>query len=458
MPATQAESPHRPTRRSRRPPRKSAIPGPSQIRSVQCAELSTDASPERQAEKPTRILRRGEEEVIEEDLAPANLHALPPHTPPRPRSMYEGYVSQQPNGNDSAPEISQIKRRALKHQGRKQSGAVSPIQVPNGSPISTPRTQSLTPGRMNQTPAKAYAGPTFHASPAASSLPIPKFFSKSVPNVDKTASLKTMMQQETSQTTSESEASPPQENKQPAQDRRAREESPLDIFFRADREAKARRDSPDKGANTTDKRAQLNPLLSESQASPRHHTRQPTDGSVGGMFPLEMDGTRAENPSSPLYLARPSTNASSGQSHPSSSMMEAERKEEERKAQTAALKHLIHSPRPHLPQSRFNGQRPPSSSLRKEVAMSNSPEQTHVPDYPGTPTPSRVHKPSTRVKAYAQSHQDGYNFTYSPLSTSNQSSNSTPTRNEAYAKSMEDDLRRILKLDVLGEGVTPIQS
>lgn len=455
MSPPQVDSPHRPTRRSRRPPRKSAVSGPSHIPSMQDAEISTEASPKRDLEKPIRILRRGEHEVAPEDPPHLNLHPLPPRTPPRPRSMCEGSVSRQFNGNDSAPEISQTKTRTPKNQGRKHSGAASPMQFLNGTPVSTPRTQSLTPGRMNQIPAKAYAGPTFHASPAASSLPIPKFFSRSVPNVDKTISLKAMMQQEASQTASESEDSPPQENKQPARDHRTREESPLDIFFQADREAKARSGSSAKDMNFSDNQAHLSALLSAPHTPPSHHSRQPTDDSVGGIFCLEMDGRAAEHSSG---LERDLTGLTSDQRDMSFPTTEAERKEEQRKAQTAALKQLIHSPRPHLPHNGSSVQRPPSSSLRKEVLMPSSPEQVHVPDDPGTPTPSRVHKTYTQGDVRAQSHQDGYTSSYTPIRPFNRSSNSTPTSNNVKAKSMEDDLRRILKLDVLGEGVAPIRS
>ncbi len=458
---SQAESAHRPTRRSRRSPRNSAASTPSQIPLTQDMELSTDTSSDRHSDRPTRILRRVEQDVASEDPAPLNLHPLPPHTPPRPRSMYEGSVSKQPNGKNSAPEIPQSKKRSPKNQVQKQSGAASPMPVFNGTHPSTPRAQSLTPSRMNETSARAYAGPTFHASPAASSLPIPKFFSKSVPNVDKTTSLKRLMQQEASETTSKSEGSPPQENRQPAQDHRAREESPLDIFFRADREAKAPSGSPAKDLGVNNSQEQLGALLSNSQTPPRHHSRQPTDGAANGMFAFEMDGAAAENPPGAAHPAKSSPNSTSGQLYPYPSTSEAERKEEQRKAQTAALKQLIYSPRPQLSHNASNGQRPPSSNLRQEVMMPNSPERVNVPDYPSTPTPTRVQRPYTRADARAQSHQNGKTSPYTPFTSSNslsQGSHPTPTRNSSNAKSMEDDLRRILKLDVLGERATPVRS
>ena len=56
-------------------------------------------------------------------------------------------------------------------------------------PASQPKL-SQTPTRKIYTPSQAYAGPTFHASPAASALPLPKFLSKSVPEQPKASDLK----------------------------------------------------------------------------------------------------------------------------------------------------------------------------------------------------------------------------------------------------------------------------
>ena len=456
---SQAETPHKPTRRSRRS-RKSAGQ-PSQI-PYQEAELSTGTSPEKQPDPPTRILRRGETDIMPNPALPVNIQ-LPPHTPPRPRSMYEESSVKTYPGNDSAPEISQ-KKRTPKPQTRKQSGSASPMPGSSGTPISAPRRQSATPNRTNETPVRAYAGPTFHSSPAASSLPMPKFFSKSVPNVDKSRSLKTMMEQESTETASESEESPSQENTQPALDHRAREESPLDIFFRADREAKAKaRPATEPVIEGPHGQTRLNVSLSGPQTPPRHHSRHPTDTSVGGMFPLEMDGPAPEILSSavlPTSTHEEDTNRPTVSS--SSSMTEADRREEHRKAQTLALKQMLFSPKPQLPPNSSAGQRPPSSSLRKEFIIPATPKPSSHPDLPATPTPSRPHKRYVLADSRPQSQQNGYitphdSFTSSRISS--QGSNTTPIRDNPNAKSIEDDLRRILKLDVLGgDGVSRIQS
>lgn len=116
------------------------------------------------------------------------------------------------------------------------------------------------------TPAKeqAYAGPTFQSSPAPSSLPVPKFFSRSVPNVSVPPSLQARMDSE--QSTGEiEESSPEQENASPApQPPRHDVRSPLDVFFNADREERQKRQST---PNT--KAALLHELDGDNMPSPR---------------------------------------------------------------------------------------------------------------------------------------------------------------------------------------------
>ena len=458
----QAEPPHKPTRRSRRSKRTTGPPV-SQIPSAPEPELSSGTSPDKRTDQPMRILQRSEQQSTLDPASAVDLQ-LPPHTPPRPRSMYDGSTIKQHIGNDSVPEISQSKRRQPKSQSRKQSGSASPFSAPNGTPVSALRSQSTTPNRTNETPVRAYAGPTFHASPAASSLPMPKFFSRSVPNVDKTSSLKTMMEQEAPDTTSGSEGSPSQENSQPAHNHRRREESPLDIFFRADREAKEKiRPTRASGTESPDDQARLGASPSGPQTPTRHHSRHPTDGSLGVMFPLEMDGPAPELSSGPtLTSAIRDMHTNRAIVSSSSSLTEAERKEEQRKAQTQALRQMLFSPRPPLPHHGSAGQRPPSSGLRKELTIPTSPRCPRGPNPPATPTSSHVHDPYTSADFRPSSQRHGY---VSPCSSfpspriPSDGSEATPVRNNGNAKLMEDDLRRILKLNVLGgEGVSPVQS
>lgn len=454
-------TPQKQNRRSRRQQlqKKPAGSIPSQISSSQDAEISTDTNPEKQLQQPTRILRRGDLENLPDSTPAANLQ-LPPHTPPRPRSMYEGSTVKQHTSNEAAPNMSQNRKRSSKAQGRKQSGSGSPMPASNSTPVPTPRNQSLTPTRGNETPVKAYAGPTFHASPAASSLPMPKFFSKSMPNVDKTSSLKSMMEQEAPETASESEGSPFQENTQPVHNHRTREASPLDIFFRADEKAKAKaRPLQEQAVKSFDGQSILSSSPSGLQTPNRHHSRHPTDGSVGGMFPLEMDGAAPD-------MASKSTKSGDGCHHNEPairnppSMTEPDLTEEQRRAKTAALKQLLYSTRNSLPHNGSAGQRPPSSSLRQELTMPSSPGGPNPAPVPSTPTPSRVQNP--HISSRTQHHTNGYISPYSqftPPRAQSQCSNTTPSGDNGNKKSLEDDLRRILKLDVLGgDGVPRVRS
>ena len=458
--SSQTVTPQKHNRRSRRQQqKKSAGSISSQIPSSQDAELSTDTNPEKPLEQPTRILRRGDLDTLPSPTPSVNLQ-LPPHTPPRPRSMYEGSTVKQHTNNESAPDMSQNRKKNSKAHGRKQSGSASPMPASNNNLASASRNQSLTPTRGNETPVKAYAGPTFHASPAASSLPMPKFFSKSMPNVDKASSLKSMMEQEAPETASESEGSPFRENTQPVHDHRTREASPLDIFFRADEKAKAKaRPLQESGLKSFDGQSTPSASPSGLQTPNRHHSRHPTDGSVGGMFPLEMDGAAPDTASDSTISGNGSHHYEPA-IHNSSSMAEPDLTEEQRRAKTAALKQLLYSTRTSLPHNGSAGQRPPSSSLRQELTMPSSPGVPDSPAVPPSPTPSRVQNP--HISPRTQHHPNGYVSPYSqstPPRVQFPGSNSTPISGNGNKKSLEDDLRRILKLETLGgDGVPRVRS
>ena len=456
-----AVTPQKQNRRARRQQlqKKSAGSIPSQISCPQDAETSTDANPEKQLQQPTRILRRGDLENLPSPTPAANLQMLP-HTPPRPSSMCEGSTLKQHTSNESVPNMSQNRKKSSKAQGRKQSGSGSPMPASDSTPVPTSRNQSLTPTRGNETPVKAYAGPTFHASPAASCLPMPKFFSKSMPNVDKTNSLKSMMEQEAPETASESEGSPFQENTQPAHSHRTREASPLDIFFRADEKAKAKaRPLQEPAVTSSDGQSILSSPPSGLHTPSRHHSRHSTNGSVGGMFPLEMDGAAPDMASNPAKSGNESHHYEPA-IHNSPSMAEPDLTEEQRRAKTAALKQLLYSTRNPLPHHSSTGQRPPSSSLRQELTMPASPGGPNPAPVPSTPTSSRVQNP--HVSSRTQHHTNGYISPYSqftPPRTQSQGPNVTPIGDNGSKKSLEDDLRRILKLDVLGgDGVPRVRS
>lgn len=490
-----------PPRGSRRRPRKSAGTTPAHESSVQNdTDVSVDSGPPREPGQPTRILHRNASDAAPDISIVGNLELPNPTTPRRPSSMYDGFSYAQYQGNQSAPDISQRTKKGRKSNGGIIRASGTPRPDPNGSPVPAPPQQFFTPSRPNATPVKAYAGPTFHASPAASSLPIPKFFSRSVPNVDKTSSLNSMMEQEAVDTISENDSPPSLGNNRSTPDHQAREDSPLDIFFQADRDAKA------KAQARFGSPAVSNGLRSESQNDVRHHSRQPTDSSLSAMFSLEMDGAGAETPSSKTDN-EPNIPAPEA-------MTDTDYRDEQRKAQTLELKKLLYSPKPQrsassspcsgtlsnglgspspritprggsprlapdskskdqqrhavllaLAQKQISGtgtnmvstpQRPPSSKLRKEVLVPSSPG-VQTPELPATPTQSRIEKTSTPTNNYTRQQQNGYAFPYTPFPSAftppakpPEGFQNTPSRCSRDAKSIEEDIRRILKLDLLG--------
>ena len=455
-----------------------------------------------------------------------------PMTPPRPRSMYdppsiyEGTYNGQRSGNVSATENASPKnRRSSKAYNKRQSGSHlnarmnGNSQTKKGNHFDGPRIPSITPS-------EAYAGPTFHASPAPSSLPMPKLFSKSVPEVNKAKGLTTMMANEASETdpSPESSEGSPSQEKAERLNEQAREESPLDIFFKADREEKARArqsssESPWLPETLNSQAARTFGPATGSPSPARHHSRHDTASSTNGLFPMELEDGNSEGQTDstnqsahPGYMNRTS-------SSPVRVMTQAGGDEAlKRYASSLALKKLLMSPKPEhldspasvsseipvnvgkttsatptlessgpfaptpiagsdvcilsrnqpasLPQlqKQFgsslvqNGSprpRPPSSNLRQQLSAPSSPVQDGLPELPSTPRPSRINgfteQPNSR---------NVHNPPFSPLrSTASWGVNSPSGNTTADVSSMENELRRVLKLDTLGsDGANGVRS
>lgn len=488
--------------------------------------------------KPNPIQRRGSPNVAQQNRAIVDANRSPP-TPPRRSSMYDTFDGLK-NGEVSASELKgQRRRKSDKIQGHKHSGSIS--QMPSfGTPQSTERKHSMTPGRSNGTPLQAYAGPTFHASPAASALPLPKFFSKSVPAADKGSSLSAMMEKEVSGVSPEppsdgSEDSPTFGKAQRAGVNQVGEETPLDIFFRADRMEKARQQSeciPNSSVGAIHDAGPSSALdpSSGSAVSPskdaRHHARHATNNSVGELFSLEIDdkspNTILQKPSE--HSARFKTGSIRPTSAPPHTDGQADNEEEQRKAKTLLLKQLLMSPQLQSPAtstrsqinqsdgessprqqsprgqpsprpktlgratsipgsySNVSGQdpknpaslprlqnfvtskekstgsprpRPHSSNLRKEVRLPTSPARADLPELPATPTPSRASNQNLYPESEVQPNNNvsGNTPPFAPDFSSNKifhGMDNASTQGSKSTKSMEDDLRRILKLNILG--------
>ena len=210
------------------------------------------------------------------------------------------------------PSRSRRQRRANSHQNGFANGQGSHSDT-NGTP---PRQRSLERARpisvsaqpATETPVKAaYAGPTFHASPAASALPVPRFISKSMPANAEQAGLQARLNEESDQSevpASSSGSTPKPVLLDPAQDR---EPTPIDFLLNADREEKARAGSEVGSSQTPDRDSFLQKVKSEPakhnhssqnvKEQPMHHSRSPSNRDI---FPMELDGTQTESPYSTL--------------------------------------------------------------------------------------------------------------------------------------------------------------
>ncbi|KAF2652143.1 hypothetical protein K491DRAFT_605557 [Lophiostoma macrostomum CBS 122681] len=162
------------------------------------------------------------------------------------------------------------------------AAALTDSELPVKNPSATPVKQA------------AYAGPTFHASPAPSALPIPKFLSKSVP-------AKSFAEPPTPPEDGSESASPPtpsraSPSRAPIAVPERREFSPLNMLFKADAEEKAR--------NANASPASLTLSNSPNQTPARHqlhHSKHNSQSSMTALFPIELDAeSKPSHPSPPL--------------------------------------------------------------------------------------------------------------------------------------------------------------
>lgn len=219
---------------------------------------------------------------------------------------------------------------------QRQSAATAPAQQQHENMgqgnARRARPVSYAGGRIPATPAKeqAYAGPTFQASPAASALPMPKF-SKSVPNAGMRGSLsarlaaekKSDAEQSSPETDVAAPAPPPQETMN----------SPLDLFFKADREEKARSGSES-----------LSPQMARRSQPPATEPRNAFGPKRQNVFLNDINGD-SDMPSPrtvPTNNHRPYLEHRAASS-PGAPQHTADFGEEERRANTQFLKSMLFS-------------------------------------------------------------------------------------------------------------------
>ncbi len=277
------------------------------------------------------------------------------------------------------------------------------------------RPASFGGNMLPDTPFKeqAYAGPTFQVSPAPSSLPVPKFFAKSVPNVTAPSALQERMD---SESTPEAEQSSPESDPlspSPSLPNREAQKSPLDLFFKADREERSSR-----GEKSLSPEAAFRPqpfLSPEAAHRPQPLFRAPARGiSDENIFLQDRSGSD-RNAESPRTL--PPANGHLQSQRPSSSpsintSAQASDAESDHEAQTKALKALLFS--------NINGQ----LTSEPQAQQSYTPPQPQQPradpsarvsgPSSGTPSPfQRPHSgPSTPSPIDQQQRDDQYHLYY----------------------------------------------
>lgn len=199
------------------------------------------------------------------------------------------------------------------------------------SMVSSPKESPLT---------NAYAGPTFHASPAPSALPMPNFFSKSLP-----ASSSSHQSQSRNQNLSEQLYSTPTKSRphEPSSDGENKS-SPLDFLFRAAREAQAM------NAKNNDNSGVESPSRCIEDKDRNSSDELLTDG-PNEIFPIEIDSLQTPKIGIGPSFATPykdRMNALRSTSSPAASLNGQPLDEIQRKAKSQALKSLLSNPSPQI--------------------------------------------------------------------------------------------------------------
>ena len=346
--------------------------------------------------KQKRRNRNNRAQSKPKELPLVNNHPVSPLTPPRATNQLDmlpldGTVSPiVPNQKNSRP-----KKRSNKSNLNSLSAA------PSADPANP--SSKVTDSSMSITPVKSapqmYAGPTFHASPAPSSLPIPKFFSRSAPPTDTEASLKTILSEETSEESSSAgDESPTLRNSVRAEGRKVCDPSPLDMLFNADREEKARRQLASPASIMEHARAH-----SASPLTPSHRTH--SDNVVTqSTQPMELEGSPYMVLEGPRIESSPSVLLSNETSSA--------------QAKTAALKSLLSLPSPSLQHSQSGawsvastrGSSPastpgPFTGTRRSISGSSTPLYTPSSSFASPPfdSTSFLSSPSINGKRPSQS-------------------------------------------------------
>lgn len=308
-------------------------------------------SPHPPTPKGSRNNRRPQKKNTTPHAQKPALLSTPPSSPPH--NMTPGVIQVDPtsfNSSKKKPMRSGKKPRDNKaspapHSGYHSNGYNSgPRHTPTHPAVTSPQTK----------PSAAYAGPTFHASPAPSALPIPSFFSKSAPDANLVPPI------ETDSDDAEVDVTPSKPRNRNNQFKGEEQKpSPLDFLFKAAVQARDQKSTSS---------PEVNKVLQSPQTEPRAVRPNPDS-----MFAFEMGNSEHNRNSHIGPSFAPSYQDRMNALRPSSTPQSSDMSEEERRVKTEELKHLLLNPPP---------QKPPSSAYASpDYAGSFGPRPSNVPPY-----------------------------------------------------------------------------
>ena len=276
----------------------------------------------------------------------------------------------------SETDLAKLNDSSLQHQaaakpredkGRRNSHAQKTHEHPNIQTTiesATKPNHSTKQDKVNATPSKqAYAASTFLNSPAPSTLPIPSFYSKSVPTRG-TESPSIIPEESTLADGPETDTTT--RDSGPDRDR---ESTPLDFLFDAARKARGtpRGQSPTNRSN-----------VSVRGDSPYNRSPAPREGEA--VFPFELDENDAQLGSDVIASSTPFKERIEAL-RPHSSPFQSSIPESDRKAKAEALKKLL-----------MNSQTPRAASTSPQILDPNNPFNARPPQ------PHNLHHPQPHYR------------------------------------------------------------
>ena len=325
-------------------------------------------SPHPPTPKGARNNRRPQKKNTTPQVQKTALLSTPPSSPPRNMSP-AGAATDSSNNAHSKKKPPRSGKKPIQSQGNRASPA------PNGHARTSSQPSNGTPMKDNA----AYAGPTFHASPAPSALPIPSFFSKSFPESDLAPTLETDSEDAETEQDLETTPSKPRARPPPTQPTQpttnGSEASPLDFLFKAAVQARN-----SNATRSPESAARMHSPQTDSKALPPKPQTAP-----GDVFAFEMGSPNQPRAHigpafAPSYQDRmDALRSSSSPSHSPNAM------DDHRRAKNEELKRMLLNPRP---------QKPPSSTSPAPTPNQHGPYAPrpninfNVPHYA---TPTRTH-------------------------------------------------------------------